>query len=444
MITCVICLDTLWKSDEDEDAIAVALGCGHIFHQRCISQWLRTQSTCPNCRNTCGRIIAPRTGIELYPSLGAAEDTPSSTPNGPVEGSTAPNRSRSLHHAALEAALSKAAELEVELAETLATSAAWQQGKLAAEASLEQARMAGTRAQTQIQQLTREKSCQAQRIAQLLSEAHELRASAAIAGALQSSGNLRTTIAALTAPAIPQADRQAGLVQLAQKQADTIEKLRGELRDAKAQYRKHAGSQTALQQAKLALQASSAQQAKQADALKAARSEVAKLRAKLVMRAASASPTPTKAGRKRARAPRAPTEWAADTTAVPAAVAPAPTPAPAPADAGRPAIPRQAMSPPRPAVLFQGGSDGSSSSCIEIVHSSDDDDELVITGASRHGSAGRSAASAAWRSIPQATQHLPGLAYGTQVRVAEAGVPGMARPAGRLNAAWSALGMKRA
>jgi hypothetical protein len=43
--SCTVCLDELAKGD-----IVKMLPCGHIFHDRCIDEWLKHQKACPNCR----------------------------------------------------------------------------------------------------------------------------------------------------------------------------------------------------------------------------------------------------------------------------------------------------------------------------------------------------------------------------------------------------------
>ncbi|KYM98814.1 TRAF-interacting protein [Cyphomyrmex costatus] len=45
-ILCVICQDLLSSS---EDTIFTC--CGHVFHHRCLLQWLERSKTCPQCRN---------------------------------------------------------------------------------------------------------------------------------------------------------------------------------------------------------------------------------------------------------------------------------------------------------------------------------------------------------------------------------------------------------
>ena len=45
---CTICLDD-YSDDNPGDFM---MGCGHIFHQRCIESWLKQNKQCPNCRQT--------------------------------------------------------------------------------------------------------------------------------------------------------------------------------------------------------------------------------------------------------------------------------------------------------------------------------------------------------------------------------------------------------
>ena len=39
--TCTICLEVVSETP---------LKCGHVFHKKCIKQWLKNNDTCPNCR----------------------------------------------------------------------------------------------------------------------------------------------------------------------------------------------------------------------------------------------------------------------------------------------------------------------------------------------------------------------------------------------------------
>ena len=59
---CSICLDTIkkktkWdklargKSTIDKFPKNISMICGHVFHSKCILEWLKENDTCPNCRN---------------------------------------------------------------------------------------------------------------------------------------------------------------------------------------------------------------------------------------------------------------------------------------------------------------------------------------------------------------------------------------------------------
>jgi len=48
---CVICLNELSHEEEPDDQPTVALVCGHIFHTRCINEWLEKDGRCPVCRH---------------------------------------------------------------------------------------------------------------------------------------------------------------------------------------------------------------------------------------------------------------------------------------------------------------------------------------------------------------------------------------------------------
>lgn len=51
--TCTVCLESL----DREPAKVVALGCGHIFHRRCVERWARQSALCPS---GCGAAMAPQ------------------------------------------------------------------------------------------------------------------------------------------------------------------------------------------------------------------------------------------------------------------------------------------------------------------------------------------------------------------------------------------------
>ena len=61
-VTCSICHKDI---NLNCDEISV-LNCGHLFHQRCLRQWLNTNSTCPECRIS---VTANNFVQKLYPSI---------------------------------------------------------------------------------------------------------------------------------------------------------------------------------------------------------------------------------------------------------------------------------------------------------------------------------------------------------------------------------------
>ena len=61
-VSCSICHEDIIFSD-DETSV---LNCGHLFHQRCLRQWLNTNSTCPECRIS---VAANNFVQKLYPSI---------------------------------------------------------------------------------------------------------------------------------------------------------------------------------------------------------------------------------------------------------------------------------------------------------------------------------------------------------------------------------------
>ena len=46
--TCSICLDELY-SDENQDEI-IQIRCNHMFHKKCLDEWIRQKKTCPLCK----------------------------------------------------------------------------------------------------------------------------------------------------------------------------------------------------------------------------------------------------------------------------------------------------------------------------------------------------------------------------------------------------------
>ncbi|KAI3383068.1 hypothetical protein SNEBB_001527, partial [Seison nebaliae] len=51
---CSICLGSLTLSDSSEQS-NFALSCGHSFHSKCIAQWWKNQTQCPECRKVIKR-----------------------------------------------------------------------------------------------------------------------------------------------------------------------------------------------------------------------------------------------------------------------------------------------------------------------------------------------------------------------------------------------------
>lgn len=49
---CAICLESLYKNQEKE--IVSTLFCKHSFHEACLHEWEKNQTTCPICRNKIG------------------------------------------------------------------------------------------------------------------------------------------------------------------------------------------------------------------------------------------------------------------------------------------------------------------------------------------------------------------------------------------------------
>ena len=45
METCSICLDEIQENERYE-----LLRCPHVYHKKCILQWLEKSNTCPECR----------------------------------------------------------------------------------------------------------------------------------------------------------------------------------------------------------------------------------------------------------------------------------------------------------------------------------------------------------------------------------------------------------
>ena len=46
---CSICIEPLFPEAEGGEPVC-RVGCAHLFHRRCISEWLKHDMRCPNCR----------------------------------------------------------------------------------------------------------------------------------------------------------------------------------------------------------------------------------------------------------------------------------------------------------------------------------------------------------------------------------------------------------
>ena len=46
-ITCLVCLSEFIADDD-----IITLDCNHIFHKKCISEWVKYKTECPHCRDT--------------------------------------------------------------------------------------------------------------------------------------------------------------------------------------------------------------------------------------------------------------------------------------------------------------------------------------------------------------------------------------------------------
>ena len=66
-IYCSICHEDINFSDEE---ISV-LRCGHLFHKRCLQQWLDTDSTCPECRS---EVTRNNFVMKIFPSVNEDSD----------------------------------------------------------------------------------------------------------------------------------------------------------------------------------------------------------------------------------------------------------------------------------------------------------------------------------------------------------------------------------
>ena len=65
-ISCSICQEQINLRNEE---ISV-LHCGHIYHQRCLQQWLETRMTCPDCRS---QVVRENVVMKIYPSINEDE-----------------------------------------------------------------------------------------------------------------------------------------------------------------------------------------------------------------------------------------------------------------------------------------------------------------------------------------------------------------------------------
>ena len=48
---CSICIETTTTGPGPKKRKGIKLNCGHLFHTRCIEQWLAINQTCPYCRH---------------------------------------------------------------------------------------------------------------------------------------------------------------------------------------------------------------------------------------------------------------------------------------------------------------------------------------------------------------------------------------------------------
>ena len=53
MATCSICLDDF----EINDKVCRTKICNHLFHKECLKEWLKTENSCPVCRNIIKRFF---------------------------------------------------------------------------------------------------------------------------------------------------------------------------------------------------------------------------------------------------------------------------------------------------------------------------------------------------------------------------------------------------
>ncbi|CAG9800959.1 unnamed protein product [Chironomus riparius] len=66
MLLCAICADILLISDSISSPF-----CGHIFHDSCLSRWLESNHTCPQCRQNCPRSTVHRIYLPEHTNIGS-------------------------------------------------------------------------------------------------------------------------------------------------------------------------------------------------------------------------------------------------------------------------------------------------------------------------------------------------------------------------------------
>ncbi|KAI0497459.1 hypothetical protein KFK09_020687 [Dendrobium nobile] len=49
---CAICLADYANEEREDNQIRILPDCGHVFHARCVGQWLGINPTCPICRSS--------------------------------------------------------------------------------------------------------------------------------------------------------------------------------------------------------------------------------------------------------------------------------------------------------------------------------------------------------------------------------------------------------
>ena len=71
---CAICIDE-FKQSED---VRLLYSCRHVFHVKCVDQWLTDNTTCPICRQDVKQVEEPNPSVDMHEEQSLQQSTTSS------------------------------------------------------------------------------------------------------------------------------------------------------------------------------------------------------------------------------------------------------------------------------------------------------------------------------------------------------------------------------